>query len=258
MKVVSWNVNGIRACYSKGLKKFIADYDPDVLCLQETKAQREQVPMEMRDLGYAHSYWWSAQRKGYSGVATFSKQVFEPIVGWGHAEWDLEGRILIARWKKLDIYNIYFPNGGSGQERHHFKQRFLADLLRHLREQLAQGRSIMVVGDYNIAPYPEDVFDPVRLAEVSGFLPEEREWFQKFFALGFVDTFRVYHPHEKNRYSWWSYREWARISNRGWRIDFICVSQDLLPKLKDANLYDQVMGSDHCPVYAEFAADLLE
>jgi exodeoxyribonuclease-3 len=258
MKVVTWNVNGIRACYSKGLKDFIANQDPDILCLQETKAHLEQVPPEMRDLGYPYSQWWSAKRKGYSGVATFSKLAFEPVIGWGRPEWDDEGRVLIARWNKLDIYNIYFPNGGSGDERHQFKQRFLADLLQHLRGQLAQGRSIMVVGDYNVAPYPEDVFDPVRLAQESGFLPEEREWFQKFFALGFVDTFRVYHPNEKNRYSWWSYREFARVSNRGWRIDFICISQDLLPHLKDANLCEEVQGSDHCPVYAEFDASLLD
>ena len=147
---------------------------------------------------------------------------------------------------------MYFPNGGSGDERHQFKQRFLKDFNTHVQLQIKNGKSIVVVGDYNVAHHEIDVYDPVRLSSQSGFLPEEREWLTSFLDLGFVDTFRHFHPGVKDRYSWWSYREMARLGNRGWRIDFICITKDLLKNLKSADILDQVEGSDHCPVVAEF------
>ena len=249
MKIVSWNVNGIRACYKKGLTEFLTEEKPDILCLQETKAHIDQVEEAARKLGFADSFWSSAVRKGYSGVATFvNRKPTDVQLGWGIKEYDSEGRIVITSYPEFDLYNIYFPNGGSGEERHNFKQKFLQDLNVHLKEQRRLGKKMIVVGDYNVAPTDIDVYDPIYLSDASGFLPEEREWFKSFFSLGFVDTFRHLHPNEKDRFSWWSYRELARIGNRGWRIDFVCFTEDLLPNLVQASIHDQVQGSDHCPV----------
>lgn len=253
LKIVSWNVNGIRACGKKGLPDFIAQERPDILCLQETKAHLEQVEPSLQKLGFEYADWSSAVRKGYSGVATFSKITPEQVLkGTGKTEYDSEGRFVITRYKNFDLYNIYFPNGGSGDVRHNFKQEFLRDLNLHLAAELKAGRKVIVVGDYNVAHLETDVHDPVRLSKESGFLPEERAWLTSFLELGFVDTFRHFHPEAKERYSWWSYRELARISNRGWRIDYICISKSLLPHLRSADILDQVEGSDHCPVVACF------
>jgi len=254
MKIVTWNVNGIRACAKKGLKDFIQSEKPDIFCIQETKAHREQVEPDLHTLGYPQSEWFSAQRKGYSGVATFSKPLAQNISkGWGHEEYDKEGRVLISEYPDFALYNIYFPNGGSGEPRHLFKQQFLKDLNQHLAERLKKGTEIIVVGDYNVAHQEIDVYDPVRLSKESGFLPEERAWFDAFLKLGFVDVFRSLNPDAKNSYSWWSYRELARISNRGWRIDYICASQGLAKKVTAAKILSDVEGSDHCPVVIELA-----
>lgn len=254
MKLITWNVNGIRACYKKGLLDFVAKEKPDVFCLQETKAHREQVEVAAQNLGFGFDLWSSATRKGYSGVATFCrKSPLSATKGWGMDIYDSEGRIVITDHERFLLYNIYFPNGGSGEVRHNFKQQFLKDLNQHLAAVLKSGREVIVVGDYNVAHTELDVYDPVRLKNESGFLPEERAWFDSFLNLGFIDTFRHFYPEAKNRYSWWSYRELARISNRGWRIDYICISKGLLPFLKSADILDQVEGSDHCPVVATFA-----
>lgn len=249
MKIVSWNVNGIRACSKKGLLEFVDSEKPDVLCLQETKAHIEQVEESLRTLGYAEGYWSSAQKKGYSGVATFLNQKPKSVAkGIDISAYDNEGRFVITDHGDFLLYNIYFPNGGSGEERHQFKQKFLKDLNAHLKAQLSKGREVIVVGDYNVAHKEVDVYDPVRLSKESGFLPEEREWFDQFLNLGFVDTFRKFHPEQKEKYSWWSYRELARISNRGWRIDYICISRGLEARIKSADILDHIEGSDHCPV----------
>ena len=252
MKIISWNVNGIRACAKKGLADFIKEQDPDIFCVQETKAHIDQVEESVRTLGYSISHWSSAVKKGYSGVATFAKIDPKSVLkGIDIPVYDSEGRFVITEHPHFDLYNIYFPNGGSGDERHNFKQKFLKDLNAHLKKELKKGKSIVVVGDYNVAHKEVDIHDPVRLSKESGFLPEEREWFDSFFELGFVDTFRHLNPDAKQRYSWWSYRELARIGNRGWRIDYISISKDLLKHLKSADILDQVEGSDHCPVVVE-------
>jgi exodeoxyribonuclease-3 len=252
MKIVSWNVNGIRACYKKNLMNFVQQEKPDILCLQETKAHIDQVEEPARKLGFRQSHWSSAVRKGYSGVATFfNDEIKTQRAGTGVKEYDSEGRFVITEHKHFDLYNIYFPNGGSGDVRHQFKQQFLKHLHEHLKKDLKKGRGIVVVGDYNIGHSEIDMYDPVRLSKESGFLPEERQWLDNFLKEGFVDTFRHFHPAEKERYSWWSYRELARISNRGWRIDYICVSKNLVKNLKSADILDQVEGSDHCPVVVE-------
>lgn len=252
MKIITWNVNGIRACGKKGLQDFVDAEEPDILCLQETKAHLNQVEIDLQKLKYPYSYWSSAQKKGYSGVATYvlDKEV-EFKDGWGLDQYTSEGRIAWTSHEHFDLYNIYFPNGGSGDVRHDFKQQFLKDLNVHLKSELAKGKEIIVVGDYNVAHTQIDVYDPIRLSKISGFLPEERKWMDSFLELGFVDSFRKFHPDEKNRYSWWSYQELARVSNRGWRIDYICVSKGLEKNLKSADILDTVEGSDHCPVMAE-------
>jgi exodeoxyribonuclease-3 len=252
LKIVSWNVNGIRACYKKGLTQFITDNKPDILCLQETKAHIDQVEPEAKTLNYKESLWSSAVKKGYSGVATFFNDNLQAhTLGVDKPEYDSEGRFVITQHKNFDLYNIYFPNGGSGEVRHNFKQQFLKDLYTHLKSELKKGKNIIVVGDYNIAHTEIDIYDPKRLSKESGFLPEERQWLTEFLELGFIDTFRVYHPNEKDRYSWWSYRELARVNNRGWRIDFVCISKGLEKNLKSADILDKVEGSDHCPVVVE-------
>lgn len=249
MKIVSWNVNGIRACYKKNLRDFILEKKPDVLCLQETKAHIEQVEPEARLLNYKYSHWSSAVRKGYSGVATFhNDEVKAAHLGIGIKEYDSEGRFVITDHGHFDLYNIYFPNGGSGEERHQFKQKFLKDLHQHLQPKVKKGRPVVLVGDYNIAHTEADVYDPVKLDGESGFMPEERKWMDEFFELGFVDSFRHFHPKDKERFSWWSYRELARVGNRGWRIDYISVTRNLEKNLISAEILDNVEGSDHCPV----------
>ena len=256
MKIVSWNVNGIRAWHKKGKLQDLRELGADVFCVQETKAHRESVPPEVQSLGYLHSTWHSAIRKGYSSVATFSQARPDHIqVGMGNEKYDKEGRVLITQFGDVSIYNIYFPNGASREERHNYKQEFLADLYDHLAPKLEAGEKIVVLGDYNIAHREIDIHDPIKLSKTSGFLPEEREWFDEFLDLGFIDTFRYFNPDQTDTYTWWSYRELARTGNRGWRIDYICVSENLEESLKDAAVLDLMEGSDHCPVVLELSLD---
>lgn len=258
MKIITWNVNGIRAVAKKGFLPFVERERPDVLCLQETKAHLDQIEPGLRTPGGMTGMFASAIRKGYSGVATFvhpelatAVQPREILPQIGIEIYDNEGRVVVSDHGAFLLYNIYFPNGGSGVERHDFKQKFLADLSTHLREKIAAGRELIVVGDYNVAPREIDVYDPVRLASESGFLPEERAWFESFLALGFVDTFRLKHGDEPERFTWWSYLERARPVNRGWRIDHICVTKKLAPAVTRADILDEIEGSDHCPVMVE-------
>lgn len=255
MQLVTWNVNGLRACHKKGhFLHFLERVKPEILCIQETKMHLDQVDDTLKNPLSYDSYWSSAEtRRGYSGVATFTKIPVENIgKGISIKKFDEEGRFIITEFADILLYNVYFPNGSAREERHHYKQEFLKKFLRHLMKQVAVGKKVIVVGDYNVAHKPIDVFDPVRLSKVSGFLPEEQEWFGQFLDAGFVDTFRHFHPEAKDRYSWWSYREMARPANRGWRIDHICVSQNLVPQLVSADIWDQQEGSDHCPVVLEF------
>ena len=254
IKLVTWNVNGIRASYDKGLHQFVQEKSPDILCLQETKAHKEQVEPAKQSLGYEFNYWSSAERKGYSGVATFLKEKPKKVLtSIDNPSYSKEGRIVWTQHEHFDLYNIYFPNGGSGDERHNFKQIFLKELLAHLKFEMKRGKQIIVVGDYNVAYLEHDVYDPIRLAKESGFLPEEREWFQQFLAAGFTDTFRKLSPDKKEMYSWWSYKELARSRNKGWRIDHICITEGLIPHLQSCDILMQQEGSDHCPVMAEFS-----
>lgn len=252
IRLATWNVNGIRACYEKNLLDFVQKQNPDILCLQETKAHIDQVEPEIKTLTFKHSFWSSAEKKGYSGVATFLNQKpMNTIKGIDIPKYDNEGRIVWTQHQYFDLYNIYFPNGASGPERHHFKQNFLKDLYDHISFELKKGRDIIVVGDYNIAHREADVYAPKALATESGFLPEERKWMDDFLKLGFVDCFRHFYPEAKNVYSWWSYKDTARLKNNGWRIDYICVSENLIKNLKTCSVVDQQLGSDHCPVVVD-------
>ena len=253
MKIISWDVNGIRACHKNGFLEFFDRVRPEILCLQETKAHVEQLDEVLIHPFNYDSFWSSAStRKGYSGVVTFTNLPVENVEhGINIKKFDDEGRFIVTQIHDILLYNVYFPNGAAREERHLYKQEFLKKFHRHLLKQLASGKKVIVLGDYNVAPQPEDVYDPVRLAKSSGFLPEEREWFSNFLDTGFIDTFRYFHPNTKERFSWWSYREMARPANRGWRIDHICVSENLVPQLKSADILDEQKGSDHCPVVLE-------
>lgn len=251
MKIISWNVNGIRAAQKKGLCDFVERENADLLCLQETKAHKEQLePILLKPAADYESYWSSATtRKGYSGVVTYSKR--EPLkveYGIGIPKFDNEGRFVITHFEDFILYNVYFPNGGAREERHLFKQEFLKVFGNHLAMQVKKGKKVILVGDYNIAHREIDIYDPVRNANHSGFLPEERRWMDGFFASGFIDTYRHLHPNQKDKYTWWDQRQLARISNRGWRIDYISVSENLKSSIDQATIMDEQEGSDHCPV----------
>ncbi len=336
MKIITWNVNGIRSVMRKGFLSFVQEHNPDILCIQESKAHPDAVSefesfdkhnlqgsdnnvseatakvspatrghnlqssdnnvseatakvspatrghnlqssdnnvseatakvspatrghnlqssdIDVRNRGEIspswRGYWSFADRKGYSGVVTFVKGGIKGVsYGIGIRKFDDEGRFVITDHGDFILFNIYFPNGSQREERHLFKQEFLERLLQYIKRQLAMGKELIVVGDYNTAYLDIDVFDPVLLKSASGFLPEERHWFQKFLDLGFVDCYRHFHLKEKNKYTWWSYREHARLQNRGWRIDHICVSAGLRDRLHSADILSDQLGSDHCPV----------
>jgi len=252
MKLVCWNVNGIRACDRKGFMDFFKEVKPDILCLQETKAHPEQLEEHLIHPMNYDSIWSSAERRGYSGTVTYTHfPIEESSHGIGIKKFDSEGRFVVTRIHGVWLYNVYFPNGAAREERHLFKQEFLKKFHRHLMKKLASGEKVILVGDYNIAHQEVDIHDPKRLAKTSGFLPEERDWMSDFLDSGFTDTFRHFNPNASDRYSWWSYRERAREDNRGWRIDYICVSENLKPYIKSADIWDQQYGSDHCPIVLE-------
>jgi len=255
MKLISWNVNGIRACYKKGFIEFIEREQPDILAVQETKAHPDQCEPLLRSPAERMGLWSTAKRKGYSGTATFLAPTLPPPkqvnYGIGIDDFDSEGRFVITEHETFTLYNVYIVNGGSGPDRHEFKMRFLKDFAAHLRPLVKAGRPVIISGDLNIAHRDIDVYSPESLAMESGFLPEERAWFDEFLNIGFIDTFRHFHPTARDRYSWWAYYERARIGNRGWRIDYFCVTKNLVSKLIGAEILDGQSGSDHCPVVLE-------
>ena len=258
MKLVSWNVNGIRAVERKGAWDWVSETMPDVVCVQETKAQPQQVSDQLRNPPDHHVYWNSAQRKGYSGVATFCRE--EPLAvesGFGIDEFDVEGRVLMTEFPAFKLFNVYFPNGKRSPERLDYKLRFYDEFLKYCDDLRSKGAEIVICGDVNTAHKPIDLAHPKANEKTSGFLPEEREWLDRYFAHGFVDTFRVFHPDEAERYTWWTYISRARARNVGWRIDYFWVSEGLMPAVVDADILADVMGSDHCPVSLELDEAIL-
>ncbi|HEU5085993.1 MAG TPA: exodeoxyribonuclease III [Roseiflexaceae bacterium] len=247
VKLYSWNVNGIRACAKKGFGEWLARIGADVVMLQETKANPEQLAPELcRPEGF-HAEWSAAAKKGYSGVATFSRVPALTTHGLGEARFDSEGRVLISVLPDLTLFNIYVPSGSSGSERVAYKLDFYRRFLGVLQPYLERGDRVVVAGDINTAYAPIDLARPRENVRSSGFLPEERAALGAFFDAGLVDTFRYLRP-EEAKYSWWSQVTNARERNVGWRLDYILVSRNLVPHLADADIHCDVMGSDHCPV----------
>jgi exodeoxyribonuclease-3 len=251
--LISWNVNGIRAVEKKGFVKWVEDCGADIICLQETKAHKEQLSDKILNIDGYTSYWSSGKRKGYSGVATYSKTAPETnMTGFGdHEKFDIEGRILASYFADFVLLNIYFPNGQSCDERLQYKLEFYDATLEFCEKLRKEGKSLIICGDYNTAHNEIDLARPKENVNTSGFLRIERDWMDKFENFGYVDTFRKLHPETKDAYSWWSYRTAARGRNVGWRLDYFYISPELLPKVKRAEILSDVMGSDHCPVLLE-------
>jgi exodeoxyribonuclease-3 len=253
MRIISYNVNGIRAAMNKGLIDWLKTDPADIICLQETKAHRDNVDYkQFNDLNY-YDYWFSAQKKGYSGVAVFTKIKPDNVVyGTGHKVSDDEGRVIQLDFGDVRLINAYFPSGTAGDERQQFKYEWLEELYAYLDKLKETYPKLILCGDYNIAHKEIDIHDPKGNKKSSGFLPEERAWMDKFLGSGgWIDAFREFHP-EPDRYSWWSQRfPSVRLQNKGWRIDYINVTEPLKGNLKGADIYPDVKHSDHCPIYLE-------
>ena len=252
MKIVSYNVNGIRAAMKKGLLEWLQQANPDVICIQETKANVDQVDVaQIEAAGYPFHYWYSAQKKGYSGVAIFSKTEPNHIeYGTGIDYMDFEGRNIRADFDNVSVMSMYLPSG-SNVDRVELKLRYMRDLQEYVNELKKEIPNLVICGDYNICHEAIDIHDPVRNKNVSGFLPVEREWIGNFIKSGFIDSFRHFNK-EPHNYTWWSYRANARNNNKGWRIDYNMVAQPLQDNLKRAVILPEAKHSDHCPHMVEF------
>ncbi|MBI3312718.1 MAG: exodeoxyribonuclease III [Candidatus Omnitrophica bacterium] len=251
MKILSWNVNGIRAAQKKGFLDWLERESPDVLCVQETKASPSQLDATLLQLRGYHVSWNAAERKGYSGVATFSKT--KPLsvkTGFGVSRFDTEGRVLATEFPEFVLLNIYFPNGKQNPERLKYKLDFYEETMRVIAKIKAEGKQVIVSGDYNTAHKPIDLARPEANEKVSGFLPEERAWIDRWVESGQVDIFREFCP-LPDQYTWWDMKTGARGRNVGWRIDYHFVTRRLVAHVRDAKILPEVMGSDHCPVSVE-------
>lgn len=251
LKLLSWNVNGLRAVMKKGFMEFLEEQKPDILGLQETKLQLDQIPKELHELNGYHLYWSCAKRKGYSGVALFTREKPKKVTySIGEDRFDHEGRVIRAEYKNFVFFNVYFPNGQKDQERLDYKMDFYDRFFDVMQKVVKSGKNIVVCGDYNTAHKEIDLFHPKQNEKYSGFLPIERAWLDKLVENGYVDTFRKFNQ-EPLQYTWWTYRMGARARNVGWRIDYFFVNKKMAPKLKDAFILQEIMGSDHCPLGIE-------
>jgi len=248
MKIVTWNVNGIRAALGKNALDRIWQRSPDVLCLQEVKARPEQLTEAQRESLKMSFAWNPAERPGYSGVAMFYLDPpGEITLGIDNPRFDVEGRVIRTRHRDLVLYNVYFPSGQRGHDRVDYKLEFYSSLLDVCDELHKNGKNLIITGDFNTAHSPIDLKNPKQNQKTSGFLPEERAWVQKYLDHGFVDIYRNLHP-DRIQYTWWTYTSGARQRGVGWRIDYFLVSEVLVPRVKDVIIHDDVPDSDHCPV----------
>lgn len=245
--IYSWNVNGIRAAAKKGLLEWIQSVNADIICLQETKAQPEQVDEELRNPEGYHAFWASAEKKGYSGVLTLTKEKPKSVSTLGISAFDSEGRVIICEFSEFFLLNAYFPNSQAIGGRLDYKLDFNNAILKWANDRVAEKRHIVICGDYNVAHKPIDLEHPKTNERNPGYLPEERAWMDEFIAAGYVDSFRMFNQ-EARQYTWWSYRSNARENNVGWRIDYHCVDKGFKNKVQAAAIHPDVTGSDHCPV----------
>jgi exodeoxyribonuclease-3 len=248
IEIISWNVNGIRAVGNKEALRWIDERQTDILCLQEIKAQESQIPDDLFEKQYTQRIVNSAEKKGYSGTATFSMLECDYSSTCRDIDTLNEGRIIETHYDDIVLFNVYFPNGQKDDERLDIKMKFYDDFLTHCEKLRDDGKSIVICGDVNTAHKEIDLKNPKANSKTSGFLPIERAWIDKLIEHGYVDTFRYVNGDELDRYSWWSYRAGARDRNVGWRIDYFFISEDLCESLEDAFILDNIMGSDHCPV----------
>jgi exodeoxyribonuclease-3 len=249
MKITTWNVNGYRAITKKNFIDSIQFLSPDILCLQEIKAREDQLtPEEIKIPGHNH-IWHSAERPGYSGVATYIKEelIYANKIGLGFEEFDREGRVIQIFFDKVILYNIYFPNGQRGQERVDYKLNFYGALLKKCLQDRLDGRSVIITGDFNTAHTKIDLANPKENEKTSGFLPVERDMISKFIENGFIDAYRILYP-DRKQYTWWTYRFNARPRGIGWRLDYYLISDELSKSVNDVIIHDEIGGSDHCPV----------
>ena len=253
MKIISYNVNGIRAALKKGFLDWLQAANPDVLCLQETKAHKDQLDLSLFEAaGYPYHYWFSAQKKGYSGVAVLCKTKPEDVVyGTGIDYMDFEGRNLLVRYPGISIMSMYLPSG-TNQDRLDFKFNYMDDFLDYTKSLKETDPNLVICGDYNICHQAIDIHDPVRNKNISGFLPEERAWLSALLESGFTDSFRQINT-APDQYSWWSYRANSRANNKGWRLDYALVSSPLAAKISNAQILSAAVHSDHCPVTVEIS-----
>lgn len=252
MKIISYNVNGIRAAINKGFLDWLQHANPDVICLQEIKATEDQIPtQDITAAGYPYQYYFSATKKGYSGVAILSKTEPKKVVyGTGIESMDFEGRNIRADFENLSVMSLYLPSGTNIDRLTH-KFDYMDQFQTYINKLKTEFPNLVIGGDYNICHQSIDIHDPIRNAKVSGFLPEERQWIDLFMKAGFVDSFRQFNK-EPHQYSWWSYRAGARKNNKGWRIDYNLVSQNIADKMSRAYILPEANHSDHCPIVVEF------
>ncbi|ADN09307.1 exodeoxyribonuclease III [Sulfurimonas autotrophica] len=248
IEIISWNVNGIRAVANKEALKWIDERDTGILCLQEIKAQKEQIPDNLFEKEFSEVIINSGERKGYSGTATYSMLKSDYTSTCNDIDTKHEGRIIETHYGDIVLFNVYFPNGQKDEERLAYKMKFYDDFLAYCEQLKDEGKSIIVCGDVNTAHREIDLKNPKANSKTSGFLPIEREWIDKFLNHGYIDTFRYVHGDKEDAYSWWSYRFNARVKNVGWRIDYFFISEDLAENLEDAFILDYIEGSDHCPI----------
>ncbi len=249
-KIVSWNVNGIRAAEKKGLFEWLHRENPDILCIQETKAQEEQLTKKFFEQEGYIPFFRSAEKKGYSGVAVYTREEPLSVTGLGKDEFDSEGRTLIMEYENFTVINCYFPNSQSEGKRLSYKLDFCSAVKDKCDTLVKEGRNIVLCGDYNIAHKPIDLANPKNNENNPGYLPEEREWMDLFLSSGYTDTFRKFNKDPGN-YTWWSYRFKAREKNIGWRIDYHCVNEGFSDRILRSEILADVQGSDHCPILIE-------